>query len=180
MFRFALPTLALALATVSLSARAADDCGQALAQVPDFSLEDVNPSSATYGETVSRDGLAGKAVLLYFALSTCGHCQTQVGQLQALWEANRERWADTTALVIVALEGGAEDVAELTNRVEDLPVLLDTAEAKVEDDYGADRWYTYLLTPEGGLHTLHYSVNLADEAELARLLTQLEAARGSL
>lgn len=179
MLRSVLPTLVLALAAVSLPVRAADDCGQALAQVPDFSLEDVNPSSATHGETITRDSLGGKAVLLYFALSTCGHCQTQVGQLQALWDANETRWADTTALVIVALAGGADEVAELTERVEDLPILLDTAEANVEDAYGADRWYTYLLTPDSGLHTLHYAVNLADAAEVERLLAQLDAARGT-
>lgn len=178
MFRSVLLTLALAAASAPAVVLAADDCGQELAQVPSFSLEDVNPSSATYGQTLALETYAGKSVLLYFALSTCGHCQTQVGQLQALWEAHREAWEDTTRLVIVALAGGADEISALTDRVADLPILQDTPEAAAEDAYGADRWYTYLLTPDGGLHTLHYSVNLTDSAEVVRLVGQLEAARG--
>lgn len=179
MIRLAFLTLALAFASVPAAARASDDCGQALAQVPDFSLLDVNPTSATHGQTLERESHAGKVVLLYFALSTCGHCQTQVGQLQALWDANRDAWDGNTQLVIVALAGGADEVSELTDRVADLPILQDTPEQDVEEAYGADRWYTYILTPAGELHTLHYAVNLGDSAELARLLDQIEAARGT-
>ena len=124
MLRCLFLTLAMVAASVPTQARAADDCGQDLAQVPSFSLQDVNPSSATHGQTLSLESYAGKAVLLYFALSTCGHCQTQVGQLQALWDARREAWEDNTRIVIVALAGGADEVAELTNRVADLAIQV--------------------------------------------------------
>lgn len=162
---------------LSSPAQATDDCGQALTQVPAWSLVDVNPASATHGTTVTLDDVAGKAVLFYVALSTCGHCQSQVEQLSALW-AEHPDWADDTAVVILSLASGADEVEELTSRAGSLPVLQDLDEAGVADAYGADRWYVYVLTPTGALHTLHYSVNLSDSAERDRLLAQLDAARG--
>ena len=52
-------------------ARAADDvCTIQPAVVPDFALVDVNPNSATYGQTLHRDDFRGRVMVIYWAVST--------------------------------------------------------------------------------------------------------------
>jgi hypothetical protein len=49
-------------------------CGKSPTQpaigVYDFSLVDVNPNSATYGQTVSRSGFAGKPLFVFVGAAT--------------------------------------------------------------------------------------------------------------
>ena len=45
----------------------ASDCGIDLDLIPDFALTDVNPASATYGETITRDSLLGEPLVMYWA-----------------------------------------------------------------------------------------------------------------
>ncbi len=45
-------------------------CGLVPELIPDFSLEDQNPSSPTYGQTISRDETLGQVLLIYFATAT--------------------------------------------------------------------------------------------------------------
>ena len=53
------------------TARAADDvCTIQPAVVPDFALADVNPNSATYGQTLHRDDFRGRVMVIYWAVST--------------------------------------------------------------------------------------------------------------
>jgi len=47
-----------------------EDCGIEAAVIPDFSLEDVNPNSATFGTERSRDEFLGSFLLVYFAQAT--------------------------------------------------------------------------------------------------------------
>ena len=46
------------------------ECGIATPQAPDFALEDVNPGSATYGETVTLDTLLDRVLVIYWAQAT--------------------------------------------------------------------------------------------------------------
>ena len=47
-----------------------DDCGVEATIIPDFSLEDVNPSSATFGDVRTRDEFLGSFLVVYFAQAT--------------------------------------------------------------------------------------------------------------
>jgi hypothetical protein len=47
-----------------------EDCGVEATIIPDFSLEDVNPNSATFGTERSRDEFLGSFLLVYFAQAT--------------------------------------------------------------------------------------------------------------
>ena len=168
----------LALATLGLSpalARAADDCGLSGGPVPDYSLEDVNPTSPTGGSPLTRDS-GGRVQVLYFALPTCGHCQAQVEDLEALRIEQASSWADDVDLRIIALSGVEDSLFELTDRTS-LPVLLDRPEAGVAAAYGAEKWYFYLVDRAGSLATLHYALNLDDAAEKQRLLDEIATLR---
>jgi hypothetical protein len=47
-----------------------DDCGIEATIIPDFSLEDVNPNSSTFGAVRSRDEFLGSFLVVYFAQAT--------------------------------------------------------------------------------------------------------------
>jgi glutaredoxin len=114
-----------------------EDCGIAPASAPDFALLDVNPTSASFGETVPRSSAPGRVTLLYFALPSCSHCQAQVEQLQALVLERDTAWAEVDVR-IVALAAAEEAVPELADGT-DLPILQDTDELDVQEQYNADR-----------------------------------------
>jgi len=46
------------------------ECGFQQGQVPDFTLDDVNPGSATYGQQRSRSESLGRVLVVYFATAT--------------------------------------------------------------------------------------------------------------
>lgn len=147
------------------------ECGIADGEVPAFQLEDVSPGSPTHGQQVDRPPFPGGALMLYFALPTCGHCQAQVQQLQTLWDAHGERWGDDFTLQIVALAAGESGLPDLTQGLT-LPVLQDTPEAAVQDRYGAEKWYVYLIDRDGRVRHIHYKFDLTNHAD--RLLAEID------
>ena len=48
----------------------AGDCGRSPEVVPQFTLEDVNPNSATYGQDISSDDIRGQFMVVYWAVAT--------------------------------------------------------------------------------------------------------------
>ncbi len=46
-----------------------------------------------------------------------------------------------------------------------LPVLQDTVEDGVAKEYGADKWYIYVVDRTGNVRYLHYYVDLNTERE---------------
>lgn len=148
------------------------ECGLEDGEVPDFSLMDVSPASPTYGQEVDRPAFPGGALVLYFALPTCGHCQGQVKQLQTMWDANEDRWGDDLTLQIIALAAGESGLPDLTEGLT-LPVLQDTPEAAVQDRYGAEKWYIYLIDREGRVRHIHYKFDLTNTGD--RLVNEIDA-----
>ncbi len=49
---------------------AVKDCGYGDPGAPDFSLEDSNPSSSSFGEVLSLSDFAGRVAVIYFAHAT--------------------------------------------------------------------------------------------------------------
>ncbi len=52
-----------------------------------------------------------------------------------------------------------------------LPVLQDTVEDGVAKEYGADKWYIYVVDRAGDVRYLHYYVDL--NAERERLVAEV-------
>jgi hypothetical protein len=148
----------------------ADTCAVVPDIAPDFTLEDVNPTSPTYGELVPRTD-PDSVTVLYFALPSCGHCQADVDALGALVDAQGEAWSDVSVR-IVAFNAAAESLPELADG-HDLPILVDTEALDLESAYGAERWFIYLLDRDGIPQTLHYSLNFATEAD--RLVAEVDS-----
>ena len=118
-----------------------------------FSLEDLNPSSATYGAQVSSQELAGRPYALIFLDSRCVHVPTVADDLWATYSAH-PAWFE--AMPVFGIESvGAYDIAP--ERVEDvidgndLPYLLDTEEAALWRDYAALNHDWFAISAEGTL-----------------------------
>ena len=47
-----------------------EDCGLQEGVVPDFTLDDLNPNSPTYGQERSRSDSLGRVLVIYFATAT--------------------------------------------------------------------------------------------------------------
>lgn len=62
--------LLFAFPTGALACEKPDDCGIEATIIPDFTLEDVNPNSPTFGTERSRDEFLGSFLLVYFAQAT--------------------------------------------------------------------------------------------------------------
>lgn len=74
-------------------------------------------------------------------------------------------------LILINLESAAEEIGELVGDDVTLPVLQDTGEADVADDYGAEKWYFMLIDREGRPRLIHYSLDLGSESD--RLLSEI-------
>jgi len=149
----------------------ADTCAVVPDLAPDFALEDVNPTSPSYGTTVQRTETPGDVTLLYVALASCAHCQADVDLLGALVAEKADDWAEVSVRVI-ALDTAHDSLPELADG-HDLPILLDTEDVDVEGQYGAERWYIYLLDRRGMPRHLHYSLSFSTETD--RLVTEVDA-----
>lgn len=147
----------------------ADTCAVVPEVAPDFQLEDVNPTSPTYGALVDRTQTPGDVTMLYIALASCGHCQADTDRLGELVDAQGTAWSEVSVRVI-ALDAALESLPELADG-HDLPILVDTPDVDIEGRYGADRWYLYILDRSGLPRHLHYEPDFSGEQE--RLIDQV-------
>ena len=70
-------------------------------------------------------------------------------------------------LVVINLPAYASSVEKITDKT-DAPVLQDTTSMNAATQYGAAKWYLYVIRPDGALHIMHY--NLPMEEQIQRLL----------
>ncbi len=102
-------------------------------QVPPFLLEDLNPSSPTFGQFVDSADLAGQPYALIFLDSRCPECGTVAN---GLWEAYQQHpgWWEAQPLFAVqraaALEKAPQTVAGVVDG-NDIPYLADTEETNL-------------------------------------------------
>jgi hypothetical protein len=109
--------------------------------------------------------------MLYFALPSCSRCQGDVDDLGSLVDAMGTAW-DEVSVRVIALNTAPESLPELADG-HDLPILLDTDSVDVEAQYGAERWFVYLLDRAGQPHVIHYSIDFNDLDALARLVDEV-------
>lgn len=147
-----------------------DTCGIVPAAAPDFTLEDVNSSSPTFGLEIPRTD-TGNATLLYIALASCGVCQADTDALGALVAEQGDAWADLSVRVL-ALNTAHDSLPELADG-HDLPIVVDTDALDLEAQYGAERWYIYLLDRSGQPARIHYDLNFTTERD--RLIDEVGA-----
>jgi len=151
------------------------DCGFNDDPIPDFTLEDVNPTSPTHGQQITVSALQGKVVFLMFVRSSCGHCQSLSQYLDSYFEANGAEWGGDVAFLLVNMVGYESDIEEFCG-LHDLPTLQDTADVAAADAVGSHLYWNYVLQTDGRLHTMYYSLYLPSDEE--RFLGDIAAALG--
>lgn len=152
------------------------DCGFDDDPAPACVMEDMNPTSPTYGQTVTLSDYDDKVVFVEFMRSSCGHCLATTHALQALLEAHAGDWGDDVVILIVNMVGWEADLPTFCAQ-HDLPVLQDTESEYCADRFGASLYSNYVLLPGRELHTTHYNLSLPTNE--ARLVSEIEAALGS-
>jgi len=150
------------------------DCGFDDDTAPDFTLQDVNPTSPTYGQDVSLSDLQGKAVFLMFMRSSCGHCQSLVQYLDSYTTTYAEDWGDEVAIIVINMVGWEADIDEFV-ALHDLPTLQDTTAEAAADEVGASLYWNYILKTDRTLQAMYYELYLPTDEQ--RLLADIDAAR---
>ena len=78
-------------------------------------------------------------------------------------------------ILILNLPAYASSLAKITE-LTDLPILQDNEEEEVAKQYGASKWYLYVINPEGKPHLIHYDLPMP--SQLDRLDTWIAEAKG--
>jgi len=109
-------------------------------KVADFSLPDVNPTSATHGQDVSPRDYEGNVSAFYFGLASCTYCQSQFGHLDSLQadlDANHAELGVQIVGVNIANIAGDDPNNPTMTDGRDLPWLQDV-DANADGD--SDAW----------------------------------------
>ncbi len=97
---------------------------------PPFAYEDINPASASYGQVIRSEDLAGAPYLLIFLDSRCQTCDDVARDIWALYEAHPTWWDCLPAYSVAR----SRTIADYYNTVEEflvghaLPYLAETPE----------------------------------------------------
>ncbi len=177
------PAAGLLLAALLASTARADpdatnrpDCGKNDDPLPDFTLTDVNPTSASYGQEIALTDLQGQVVFIMFIHSSCGVCQSRSQYLQTIWNEHEASWSGRVALLLVNMIGWESEIDAFCS-LHDLPVLQDTEEENAQEKLGADIYYSYLIDGDRGYVSLYYNTSLPTDEQ--RLIDEIEGALGA-
>jgi hypothetical protein len=101
--------------------------------VPPFALEDLNPTSATYGQVVDSADLAGRPYALIFLDSRCPECGDVADGLWATYEAHPTWWEAQPTFAIQRAKAYEMAPGSVTRIIDDnnLPYLLDVADTNL-------------------------------------------------
>lgn len=156
-------------------AEAPTDCGTVEPTVPDFALQDLNPGSATYTQSLGPQDFRDKTLIVYWASASCGVCQSHAAALQEIWDEQTDWHADTQILLVNGI--GYESYLPNFTAALSLPVLQDVTDVQAFSTYGASKWYVYFVDHDGTLRWLHYSLDLGN-TERQRFIDEVDGLRG--
>ena len=123
--------------------------GKSSDKAPDFSLEDVNPSSATFGASISPRDKEGSVSVWYFGHSDCPVCSTYFGELDVMQQRLIDEGYDIDIIGINGID--KEEQNDEITEGRDLPWLQDTAEDDVWTNWLAERRDLVVLDPDNNL-----------------------------
>ncbi len=131
---------------------------------PDFTIPDLD------GNPVSLSQFRGKTVVVDFWATWCPPCIYQVPELNAFWEAHKDR-GDVAVLGVAVDVEGAEVVAPwVAEQSVRYTVLLGSE--RLANEFGVLGFPTLvLITPSGKIESLH--VGLIEAEELEELVAPL-------
>ena len=78
-------------------------------------------------------------------------------------------------IVVINLAAYASSLSEITD-LTNFPVVQDEESVKIAEEYGASKWFIYIMNADGTLHKMHYDLPMP--SQLDRLVKWVEAAKG--
>ena len=148
--------------------------GGTVVRAPEFSFDDINPRSATFGQTLALGDLySERGMVLNFIASWCEICRNELPDLQEL-HANSQ----APIVFIAADEHGAPDsLLIVAERNELTAPILFVPQERVEE---VERRFSYEILPATYLIDRGGAIRLAHEGALpvARLMSEMENALG--
>ncbi len=120
---------------------------------PSFSLVDLNPSSATYNETISSEDLAGAPYGLVFLDSRCPACADVADDLWTEYEARPGWWGALPTFAVEsysAFETSPSTIDEVVDG-NDMPYLIDTEDVLLWQNWEALNHDFFAVSADGTL-----------------------------
>jgi hypothetical protein len=116
----------------------------------DFSLEDVNPTSATCGQTFTLSEHAGHLVFVYFAYGTCHACAENAALLQGAVDDHPD-WGERVQIWFLECPWCTVAYDDLVDEYHQ-PELQDTDDAAVWTTWVAEKGHAYLIHFDGTIY----------------------------
>lgn len=122
------------------------DGANATTPAPDFSMTDAE------GNTLKLSDFRGKPVLLNFWASWCGPCASEMPDIQASWEVNRED-VEFVIVDMVGMSGETEETAKafLSENGYTFPAYFDKSSSAASAFGVSSIPQTYLIDAEGNI-----------------------------
>ncbi len=160
---------------------------------PLFTLEDVNPSSDSFGTLFALSEFAGATVVLLFHASNCADCLFQGQSARGVWD---ELAQDEGIWMATVNARGAEpfvnDYVNVFATQDDVgyplpaypapstwPVLQDTAEEDATRRFCADNNYVFIIGGDGRVHGVFELVNFKDAFARQSFVVEVRAIAAS-
>ena len=128
----------------------------------DFTLEDGNDTSGTYGQTFTLSAMVGQPVVIYFGFTTCGACQYCADALQALWNGHAN-WHGNAQIWLLNAAGYDPSYYDMVDDFH-LPILTDDATQQVWNNWNALQGNVFVIHPDGTLYHFDDYLQCPDDA----------------
>ena len=115
-----------------------------------YSLEDINPSSASFGQAIGTSYFEDHVTLHYFGYFTWGTCTNRFGQLNNLYASLKSQGYNVELIGISNGSAGSSSSGNWTSN-NDSPICIDSTNQAVWNAWGASQRDLYVLDLEGNL-----------------------------
>ena len=117
-------------------------------QTYDYSLEDINTSSSTYGEVISPEYFIGQITLHYFGHQNWGTCTARVGYLNALYSDLLNEGIDNVKIIAIGKGQYSGDNSQWTEG-NSIPIVADPSPNTLWTSWGVSQWDVIFLDSNG-------------------------------
>lgn len=141
--------------------------------VPDFTLEDVNPASATAGQMLGPQNFDGQVSAWYFGMATCPICQGHFDELDAMATRLQSEEPAAAITILGINQAGRESANDVITDGHTLAWLQDTDEADVFGAWPPGQMRELKVVGPDGTVAGVFDLNTQDPAD-ASVQTEIE------
>ena len=118
----------------------------------DYSLEDINSTSDTYGTNISPSSYTGQVTLHYFGHQDWSICSARVGDLDDLYQDLLNEGIDNVKIFAIGKSQYNNSNSNWTNG-NSIPVMVDPSPYTAWSNWGAGQRDLFFLDADGNYHT---------------------------